>query len=156
MKENDVHTVVGSGVKLTGTLKDSSDIVIHGEIEGEVSSGQNIVISETARVKGPVSAQIINVSGEVDGTVTAYDKLELHPAGKITGNIQTKDLIIHSGAKFIGKSTLLSGDEELPGDVEKDDDLPVIETGDGESGDDSIEDDDAEGLSAELDDERDN
>jgi len=131
MKENDIHTIVGSSVKLTGTLKDTNDIVVHGEVEGEVSSGQNIVVSETAKIKGPVSAQIINVSGEIEGTVTAHEKLELHPAGKITGNIQTKDLIIHSGAKFIGKSALLSGEEaELADEVEKEEELPVIETGD--------------------------
>ncbi|HLB32533.1 MAG TPA: polymer-forming cytoskeletal protein [Patescibacteria group bacterium] len=127
MKENEVHTIVGSNVKLTGTLKDTNDIVIHGTVEGEVISDQNIVVDETANVKGPVTAQSVSVSGVVEGMVKALDKLEIHPSGRVDGNIQTKDLIIHSGARFIGKSDIISDDqsqgtsEEGTPDVEQSD-----------------------------------
>ena len=127
MKENEVHTIVGSNVKLTGTLKDTNDIVIHGTVDGEVISDQNIVVDETANVKGPVTAQSVSVSGVVEGMVKALDKLEIHPSGRVDGNIQTKDLIIHSGARFIGKSDIISDDqsqgtsEEGTPDVEQSD-----------------------------------
>ena len=127
MKENEIHTIVGSNVKLTGTLKDTNDIVIHGTVEGEVISDQNIVVDETANVKGPVTAQSVSVSGVVEGMVKALDKLEIHPSGRVDGNIQTKDLIIHSGARFIGKSDIISDDqsqgtsEEGTPDVEQSD-----------------------------------
>lgn len=126
MKENEIHTIVGSNVKLTGTLKDINDIVVHGVVEGEVSSDQNIVIAETAKIKGPVNAQIVSVAGEITGMIMAHEKLEIHPSGKVEGNIQTKDLIIHSGARFVGKSSLLADD------ATKDSDLPVIETSEGD------------------------
>jgi cytoskeletal protein CcmA (bactofilin family) len=122
MKENEIHTIVGSNVKLTGTLKDINDIVVHGAVEGEVSSDQNIVIAETAKIKGPVNAQVVSVAGEIVGMIVAHEKLEIHPSGRVEGNIQTKDLIIHSGARFVGKSTLLTDD------TAKGDDLPIIET----------------------------
>ena len=127
MKDNEIHTIVGSNVKLTGTLKDTNDIVIHGTVEGEVISDQNIVVDETANVKGPVTAQSVSVSGVVEGMVKALDKLEIHPSGRVDGNIQTKDLIIHSGARFIGKSDIISDDqsqgtsEEGTPDVEQSD-----------------------------------
>ena len=127
MKENEIHTIVGSNVKLTGTLKDTNDLVIHGTVEGEVISDQNIVVDETANVKGPVTAQSVSVSGVVEGMVKALDKLEIHPSGRVDGNIQTKDLIIHSGARFIGKSDIISDDqsqgtsEEGTPDVEQSD-----------------------------------
>jgi len=117
MKEDEVSTVVGSGVHLTGTLRDQSDIIVNGSVEGEVNSDQNIVVGESAKVKGPVNAQFVSVSGEVKGTITAKDKLEIHPSGRVEGNIKTKDLIIHSGACFIGKSDMVddskSSDEEV-------------------------------------------
>lgn len=117
MKEDEVSTVVGSGVHLTGTLKDQSDIVVNGSVEGEVNSDQNIVVGESAKVKGPVTAQLVSVSGEVNGTITAKDKLEIHPSGKVEGNIKTKDLIIHSGAIFIGKCDMKTEAPESDIDV---------------------------------------
>jgi len=108
MKEEEVSTIVGSGVHLTGTLKDQSDIVVHGSVEGEVSSEQNVIVGDNAKVKGPVTAQTVSVSGEVKGTITAHDKLEIHPSGQVDGNIKTKDLIIHSGARFTGKSEMMT------------------------------------------------
>jgi len=112
MKEEEVSTVVGSGVHLTGTLKDQSDIVVHGTVEGEVKSDQNVVVGDSAKVKGPISAQVVSISGEVNGTIHAMDKLEIHPTGHVEGNIKTKDLIIHSGAYFAGKSEMTSGSSD--------------------------------------------
>ena len=140
MKENEVHTIVGSNVKLTGTLKDTNDIVIHGTVEGEVISDQNIVVDETANVKGPVTAQSVSVSGVVEGMVKALDKLEIHPSGRVDGNIQTKDLIIHSGARFIGKSDIISDDQSRDASEEG---IPDVEQSDeaeetGESADEEV------------------
>jgi len=130
MKENEIHTIVGSNVKLTGTLKDTNDIVIHGTVEGEVVSDQNIVVDETANIKGPVTAQAVSVSGVVEGMVRALDKLEIHPSGRVDGNIQTKDLIIHSGARFIGKSDIISDEQGQASSDSSDEDMPVIEQSD--------------------------
>lgn len=105
-------TVVGANVKLTGTIKDVSDITVHGHVDGEVISDKNVTITETASVKGPVTAEVVNVSGKINGSVTATQRLEINPTGKIYGSINTKDLIIKSGAVFVGKSNTLKEEEE--------------------------------------------
>ncbi|HEY1074838.1 MAG TPA: polymer-forming cytoskeletal protein [Patescibacteria group bacterium] len=99
-------TIIGGNVVLTGILKDAGDIAIHGKIEGEVTSERSIVIGETADVKGPVSGQIVTVAGTIRGSVDAGQKLEILPTGKIFGSISTRELIVRSGAVFIGKSTM--------------------------------------------------
>jgi cytoskeletal protein CcmA (bactofilin family) len=101
-----VGTIVGSSVHLTGAIKDSSDITIFGSVEGEVSSDQKIIIEESARVKGPIKANEIIVSGLVIGTITAMQRIELNQTGAIKGNIDTKELLIHAGASFIGKCNM--------------------------------------------------
>lgn len=104
MKQGDqIGTIVGSSVHLTGAIKDASDINIFGSVEGEVMSEERVVIEETARVKGPVTAREIIVSGYINGTVTARERIELNSSGTIKGNIDTKELLIHSGATFVGK-----------------------------------------------------
>lgn len=106
MKQQQVGTIVGSSVHLTGAIKDSSDIQIFGSVEGEVGSETKVIIEESAYVKGPINASEVIVSGMVIGTIVAKQKLELNPSGTIKGNVDTSDLLIHSGATFIGKSTM--------------------------------------------------
>lgn len=106
MKQQEVGTIVGSSVHLTGSIKDSSDIVIFGSVDGEVVSDQKIVVEESARVKGPITGREVMVSGTISGTVIAKERLELTPTGSIKGNIDTNALLIHSGATFIGKCSM--------------------------------------------------
>lgn len=106
MKATGPGTIVGANVKLSGVLKDTNDITVHGVVEGEVISDQNVVITDSAKVHGPVSAKNITVSGYIDGSVTATEKLEILKEGKVFGSITVKELVIHSGAVFVGKSTM--------------------------------------------------
>lgn len=105
-------TVVGANVRLNGIIKDSNDITVHGYIDGEIISDKNVLITETANIKGPVTAQEIIISGKVNGSVTAQKKLEITPTGKVYGSINTRDLIIKSGAHFVGKSAMLGLESE--------------------------------------------
>lgn len=114
--QSDPGTVVGANVKLSGTLKDSSDIVVYGHVEGEVISDQTVTIEENASIKGPVSAKNVMLSGTVRGSIDANEKLELMPSGKLHGSMTTADLIIHSGAVFNGKCTMGKQDDKLPKD----------------------------------------
>ena len=121
MKQQQVGTIVGSSVHLTGVIKDTSDITIFGSVEGEVSSEQKVIIEESAYVKGPITASEVIVSGKIKGTVTAKGKLELNPSGSIKGNLDASELLIHSGATFIGKSTMPDTKEDkeaVPSDDE--------------------------------------
>ena len=106
MKQQQVGTIVGSSVHLTGVIKDSSDITIFGGVDGEISSEQKVIIEESAIVKGPINAAEVIVSGRINGTITAKQRLELNPSGSIKGNIETGELLIHSGAIFIGKCNM--------------------------------------------------
>ena len=103
-------TVIGSNVKLVGALRDVNDITIHGTVDGEVHSEKAITIGETAAVKGPVTGVTITIAGTVRGAIEADNRLELMPSAKIYGNITTKDLIIRSGAIFVGKCVMGADD----------------------------------------------
>lgn len=104
-------TVVGANVKLQGILKDTNDIIIHGQLEGEVGSDQKVVVAENSVVKGPVSGDIVSIAGTVKGAVEAKTKLEILSTGRVQGSVTTKELIIQAGALFNGKSTM-SDDKE--------------------------------------------
>ena len=54
------------------------------------------------------------MAGVVRGAITANEKLELLETGKVFGSISTKNLVVHSGAAFIGKCEMPSSDEQEP------------------------------------------
>jgi len=101
-------TIVGANVRLTGTLKDTNEITIYGEVQGEVISDKYVNIAQSAKVIGPVLANSVNVAGTVNGEITAKDKLEIAETGEVIGSITTNDLVIISGAKFNGKCKMKS------------------------------------------------
>lgn len=120
-------TVVGANVKLIGTLQDANDIIIHGRIEGEVISNQAISITETAYVKGPISAELLTIAGKVRGSITATGKMEILPTGKVFGSITSKDLSIKSGAIFVGKCTMPEGEKEEAAEIAEEKAVPKKE-----------------------------
>jgi len=106
-------TIVGANVKLVGTLYDANEITIHGQIEGEVKSDKTVIVSETAYIKGPITAEIVQVAGQVYGSISASAKIEILPTGQVFGSTTTKDLNIRSGAIFIGKSNMPNGEKDM-------------------------------------------
>lgn len=105
-------TTVGVNVALTGTLKDQNDIAIYGMVDGEVISERAVTVGQSAQVKGPVRGALITIAGVVRGEVTATEKLEVLETGKIFGSLDSRDLVVHSGAIIVGKISMAS--EESP------------------------------------------
>jgi cytoskeletal protein CcmA (bactofilin family) len=62
---------------------------------------------ERGRVKATVQAGIVEISGIVEGTVTAKNSVKIHSTGRVYGDIFTPALIIEHGAVFDGKCHML-------------------------------------------------
>jgi cytoskeletal protein CcmA (bactofilin family) len=105
-KMADVDTIIGSNVEIQGALKNLGSIEVNGKVDGEIHSGEDVLIGETAKIKGPVVAKNITVAGEVNGTLEAQERVEIVATGRVFGDISTKILIVQQGAKFIGKSNM--------------------------------------------------
>jgi cytoskeletal protein CcmA (bactofilin family) len=138
-----VGTIVGSSVHLTGAIKDSSDITIFGVVEGEVASDQKVIVEESAHVKGPIKAAEVIVSGLVVGTVTASQRIELNVSGTIKGNIDAGELLIHAGATFIGKCNMPDKKKE-PGAIVNGEDFEAEVEDEAEADDEDDEKDEKE------------
>jgi cytoskeletal protein CcmA (bactofilin family) len=106
--ENAVDTIIGVNVTLKGNIYNKGSIQVNGTVEGEVKSDENVIVGETAQIKGPVVAKKIEASGVIRGLVEATEKLEINPTGKIYGDVNAKILIIKEGAMFVGKSIMPS------------------------------------------------
>lgn len=63
-------TLIGETVMIKGRLSSREDILLSGEIEGDVEMpGQRLAIAATGRVRGDVVAAEVEVIGIIEGTV---------------------------------------------------------------------------------------
>lgn len=112
MAQDRFDTIVGANVHIKGNLSNQGSIEIHGNVEGEISSEEDIIVGQTATINGPVKAKNVDVSGIVTGSVTAAEKLELQPTSKVEGEITCEILSIKHGAIFNGTCAVTAGQSD--------------------------------------------
>ncbi len=101
-----LNTIVGKECVIEGNIKLTEGIRIDGRVIGNIETQGFISLSSTAVVQGDLTGSEILVSGEVQGNVQASTTLEIEKSGKITGDIHTKFLKIHTGAILNGVSRM--------------------------------------------------
>lgn len=109
--ETQAETIVGIDVTIKGNFKSPSNITVNGTVKGQVNTKADVTVGEKATVEGSVQARKVTVSGTVKGNVEARESLEITPTGKIFGDITTSNLMIQSGAIFVGKSMMVEKGE---------------------------------------------
>jgi len=104
--------VIGPKIKLIGELSGDEDVLIEGQIEGEIRITRDLKVGAGGVVKAKVSAQSIIVSGEIVGDCEAVGRVELQSTGKLTGNIRAPKIVIAEGAMFRGNSDMSGKKDE--------------------------------------------
>lgn len=104
--ENKVVSIIGQGTKIKGEITSQGTIRIEGAVEGQVNSGDTIVVQETGQVKADLIGGQVVISGEVHGNVFAHERLEITAQGKVVGDITSPRISIAEGVLFEGKCTM--------------------------------------------------
>jgi cytoskeletal protein CcmA (bactofilin family) len=95
-------TLIGTGTRLTGTLRSNENCIVNGDVEGDCDIEGVLVLGEQGRWHGNISAGTAIVSGEVIGDITVRDKLELTSSARVTGNILSPVVAMAEGAVHQG------------------------------------------------------
>lgn len=98
-----VDTIIGQEASLRGSYNSKNSIRVDGEIYGNVTTEDGIIVGEKGMVRGNLVARSIFVGGKVKGNLTAYQRLELQNTAQIEGDIMTPVLVVEEGATFEGK-----------------------------------------------------
>jgi len=102
-----ISTVFSKNTEFYGDLSFKKSLQINGKFEGEINSGTYLVVGEEAVIKANIKADTVIIKGTVYGNIEAISKLEIHPNGKLYGNIRTKKLMISDGVVFEGKCEMI-------------------------------------------------
>jgi cytoskeletal protein CcmA (bactofilin family) len=102
----DVRACLDRGSKITGKLSFEGPARIEGEVDGEISAKDTLVISESAVITAQIRAASVAVAGKVSGDIVATQRIEIRPNAKVSGNITAPVLVIHEGALFEGHCSM--------------------------------------------------
>jgi len=103
----DVETIIGSSVKVEGDFVCQGNMVIDGEVKGNVKTRGMLRIGEKAMIIASIGASSAKISGQVRGNVTVDDYLEITKSAKIFGDIEASRLSVAEGALLNGRCTMV-------------------------------------------------
>jgi cytoskeletal protein CcmA (bactofilin family) len=98
----DLRVSLGPDAEVTGKLSFTTPTRIEGRLKGELRSSSMLVVGKEGVVHASVQADQLIVLGEIRGDVTAAARIEVHPGGRILGDVRTGCLVVKEGAVLEG------------------------------------------------------
>lgn len=101
MASGSTFSVIGADVTITGNISASADLHIDGTVEGDIACA-SLVQGEKSSISGAVSAESARLAGKVTGSITARELVILRTA-RIEGDVHYDALTIEQGAEVDGR-----------------------------------------------------
>ncbi len=104
--KDEINAFLGVNTEFEGKLTFTGAVRVDGRFKGEIVTKGTLIVGELAVIESDIQAAHIIVNGEIRGNVTAEKRMEIHAAGKVSGNIQTPVLVINEGVVFNGNCSM--------------------------------------------------
>jgi len=101
-------SIITPGTAIKGDIRCDGNILINGELEGNILSRSEVVVGKSGRVMGEIQAQKLLVSGEFKGNFTG-EVIDIMPYGKVYGDVMVNNIVIEPNAVFEGETKIVSG-----------------------------------------------
>jgi cytoskeletal protein CcmA (bactofilin family) len=97
-----ISTLISEGCVFDGNLKAPAYVRIEGQITGDVTIDEGLILGEKGIITGNIATKEIIVYGTVHGNISTHS-LEIRNTGRITGDIKTQVLQVETGGTHNGK-----------------------------------------------------
>jgi len=95
-------TILSPTARLVGELSTEDEIVLSGSFEGTLRTTRNVQVATTGRMLGEIHAESVLILGQVQGPVTAIDRIELQGGAVVNGDLSAQRVRIHDDVIFNG------------------------------------------------------
>ena len=102
----EVNAYLGKGSRVSGKLNFDGTVRVDGQVEGEISAQDTLIVGEKAVVTARISGNTVVIKGKVTGDINARKRVEIRAPGKLYGNIVTPSLVIQEGVVFEGHCSM--------------------------------------------------
>jgi cytoskeletal protein CcmA (bactofilin family) len=101
MANGSTFSVIGADVTIRGDISATADLHIDGTIDGDIKCA-SLVQGEKSNIAGAVVAESARLAGKVTGSITARELVILRTA-RIEGDVHYDALTIEQGAEVDGR-----------------------------------------------------
>src|SRR5436305_14332134 len=98
--------VLSRGVSIVGSVKFHDQLLIDGEVRGDINSTGTLTIGENASIHGEVRSKSITVQGTVEGNIFATERCELLAGCTLHGDVEAPRLVVDENATFLGSAKI--------------------------------------------------
>ena len=109
---NTISSILGPEIKIDGNIDAKGDLLIYGEVTGNVSSTGTINSSKGSLVQGNINAQNASIHGKIMGDLSVKNKVILGKNSHLEGNLQAAIIIIEEGAQFDGMCHMVKEEKQ--------------------------------------------
>ena len=95
-------TILGSSARIEGKFQIAESIEVQCDISGELAVGGTLVIGDRGRVTADISTLNAVIIGTYAGNLKASGSVEIAATGRVSGSIESNELVIAKGAVFTG------------------------------------------------------
>lgn len=96
-------TRIGPSLIISGELHSSEDTVIEGRVDGYVLiKDAPLTITARGAVKADVHGVRVLVQGQLKGSISASERIELTASAHVEGALSANQVVINEGARFDG------------------------------------------------------
>ncbi len=96
------RTIIDKGTSIAGDISTQGNLLIDGELTGDIKSQAKVVLGESAHVFGHLVAKNAVIEGEIKGNVYVSEQLTLGEKAIVHGDIFALRMHMEPGAKLNG------------------------------------------------------
>ena len=99
---------------MRGRISGDGDLVVEGQVEGDIAVRGDLTIGDDAKAHSNVDANAVTIRGELEGDVSARGVVRIEAGAKVRGDMRGESVALEEGAEFVGR---LDADFELPAEL---------------------------------------
>jgi cytoskeletal protein CcmA (bactofilin family) len=99
-----VTALLDQGASFEGRLTFEGTVRIGGHFKGEIFTQDTLVVNPGSNVEAQIEADMVIISGNVQGNIFARRRVVMHPPAIFRGTVTTPSLRIDEGVVFEGAS----------------------------------------------------
>ena len=109
--QDDISGFLAEGTEIEGEIRFRDVLRVDGRIKGKVVSEKELVVGEAGEIDADIDVGVLSVSGKVTGSIHVRERLEIHPKGRVLGEVtlEKPNLVIHEGGIFEGNIDMNAG-----------------------------------------------
>ena len=118
-KREGFASVIGSEVQIEGAIRGATSLEIWGSFKGEIEIEGLVWIRPGSRVTGEIVATNLVIEGELRGTVSATDKVDMRATCRVEADVTASKVAAAEGSYIEGRITVSHSASDVVGYTER-------------------------------------